>query len=526
MKVACIGAAALLGALWFCNASAGPVHAAIWLDASGQPSARALEALQLLADAPTDGLVAGDYQARELAAQAAALQRNAPPDAGPAQAFEQSLETAMQRYMQDLHRGRVDPRSLGFRMEPQGIPAVDYAAALHAAADRQQLQQAVAALRPSLAQYGRLREALARYRVLAAGTAGAALPAIAPARALKPGASYIGTPELQDRLVALGDLTAETPLAGDLYNPALVDAVQRFQARHGLKVDGILGPATLAALNVPLAQRVRQIEWALERLRWLPDFGAQRFIGINIPMFRLWAYDPSAPAASLIDMNVVVGRALDTRTPVLSEQLRYLVFRPYWNVPQSIVRNEVLPGLARNRGYLQRHDMEIVRRYSETAQPTLPPSAQNLALLRQGALRVRQRPGPKNSLGLVKFIFPNHDNVYLHGTPATQLFGRARRDFSHGCVRVAQPLALAQWVLNAPGAGPANDPTPWTPQCIEAVMAGTTTQQVNLSAPVPVILFYVTAMVMPADQALHFAADIYGHDARLERALMQRRAGS
>ena len=194
--------------------------------------------------------------------------------------------------------------------------------------------------------------------------------------------------------------------------------------------------------------------------------------------------------------------------------MRYLVFRPYWNLPRSIVRNDVLPALARDPGYLQRNDMEIVRGAGDDAQ-AVAASNENLAGLREGGLRLRQRPGPKNSLGLVKFIFPNDANVYLHDTPAAQLFGRARRDFSHGCVRVANPVALAHWVLK--------DQPVWTRERVQAAMAGTLSLRVDLTEPLQVILFYMTAMVVPADQALHFASDIYGHDTRLARALASRR---
>ena len=196
-------------------------------------------------------------------------------------------------------------------------------------------------------------------------------------------------------------------------------------------------------------------------------------------------------------MNVIVGRAMRTQTPVFADEMTHLIFRPYWNVPRSILQNEVLPAMERDPGYLARHDMEMV------------PGADG------GAPRVRQRPGPKNSLGLVKFIFPNDADVYLHGTPARELFARSRRDFSHGCVRVADPPALALWLLK--------DQPAWTREAIEAAMNGTRTQQVNLSAPVPVLLYYLTALVSPDDGLLHFADDLYGHDAALERRLAARR---
>ena len=310
-------------------------------------------------------------------------------------------------------------------------------------------------------------------------------------------------------LVALGDLPTDAPPPGDRDDAMLAEGVRRFQHRHGLAADGVIGRATLAALNVPLAHRLQQLELALERLRWLPDLAARPSIGINIPMFRLWAWDPAVPASAPISMRVVVGRALNTPTPVLLEEMRYLIFRPYWNLPRSIVRNEVLPALAREPGYLQCNDMEMVRGGGDDAQ-AVATIKENLALLRQGGLRLRQRPGPKNSLGLIKFIFPNDTNVYLHDTPAPQLFGQPRRDFSHGCVRVEDPVALAQWVLK--------DQPGWTRERIRAAMAGTSPLRVDLTHPLPVILFYMTAMAMPSDQGLYFADDIYGHDTRRARA--------
>ena len=501
----------LLALIWL----AGPTRAApvdpVWLDATGRPNASAHDALQLLADAGVDGLAARDYRAVELAEQAAAL--DAAPDAAssPQPAFERELDAAMRHYLHDLHLGRIDPRTLGFRVARPSAAAPDFAALLQAAAAAGRLPRLVAELRPQLGQYTKLREALARYRVLAADSSLGHLPVVAP---MKRGEIYCSDVALHRLLRALGDLPADAVPPIDCNDATLVDALRRFQTRHGLAADGVIGRATLAALNVPLAHRVQQLELALERLRWLPDLGAGPFVAINIPMFRLWAWDPAAPADTSISMGVVVGRALNTQTPVLSEDMRYLIFRPYWNLPRSIVRNEVLPALARDPGYLQRHDMEIVRGAGDDAK-AVAASDENLAGLRQGDLRLRQRPGPKNSLGRVKFIFPNDANVYLHDTPAPQLFSRERRDFSHGCVRAEDPLALALWLLK--------DQPGWTRDHIQAAMAGTPSRRVDLTRPLPVILFYMTAMVMPADQALYFADDIYGHDTRLARALASRR---
>lgn len=187
-----------------------------------------------------------------------------------------------------------------------------------------------------------------------------------------------------------------------------------------------------------------------------------------------------------------------------------MIFRPYWNVPRSIVRSEILPALERDLRYLDRHDMEMVRGPGDDASPVAATTA-NVARLRQGTLRLRQRPGPQNALGLVKFVFPNDANVYIHGTPAQALFARDRRDFSHGCVRVEEPAALAAWVLQGQ--------PEWTRERIAAAMHGPAPLPVPLAQPIQVVLFYLTAAVMPGDGTIHFAEDIYRHDARLDRAL-------
>ena len=497
---------------------AGPLRAeepgSAWLDTGGRPSASAREALQLLADADSDGLAPGDYRAAELAATAAALAVATESAASQQAAFARELEAALLRFMRDLHFGRIDPRTLGMRLPPRTGGAFDMAQRLHAALAERRLSAVIAGLRPRFAQYGKLREALAHYRTLAQDPA---LSGVLAGRPSKAGDRPPFPSGLAPLLSALGDLPAGTA-PRDVDEAAVAAGLRRFQRRHGLADDAVAGAATLAALNTRLAQRVQQIELALERLRWLPDMTSSRFVAINIPMFRLWAWDPAAPERPPLGMPIVVGRALDTQTPVLAQEMRYLVFRPYWNVPRSILSREILPALAHDPRYLERNDMEIVRGAGDDARP-VQASADNLQLLRRGVLRVRQRPGPRNSLGLVKFIFPNDDNVYLHGTPATSLFGRTRRDFSHGCVRVADPVALAQWVLD--------DPSHWTRDRVRAAMEGSEqSRRVDLARPLQVILFYTTTMVDPQDGSLHFAADIYGHDAALQRALVRSRAGS
>jgi murein L,D-transpeptidase YcbB/YkuD len=229
---------------------------------------------------------------------------------------------------------------------------------------------------------------------------------------------------------------------------------------------------------------------------------------MNIPMFRFWAWDSTPPNdAPAFAMKVIVGRALSTETPVFDEEMREVIFRPYWNVPRSILREVLL--LRADPGYLSRQNREIVRGDSDEAVP-VEATAANLELLRKGGLRVRQRPGPNNALGLIKFDFPNTESVYMP-TPAQSLFSQSRRDFSHGCVRVEDPVAFAEWLLR--------DRPEWTRDRIVAAMAGTRSFRVRLPKPVQVLLYYTTAAVMPEDGTMHFADDIYRHDIRLDRAL-------
>jgi len=362
---------------------------------------------------------------------------------------------------------------------------------------------------------------LPRYRALAL-TEGTTFPRLKdpPRKSIKPGDAAEGLNIVRTRLIALGDLRADsTPLADPpVYEGDLVEGVKRFQARHGFEADGVLGKATWISLSVPIRWRVRQIELAMERMRWLPHLGARPFVAVNVPMFRLWGWD-SVPesGAPNFEMGVIVGKALNTRTPVFMEEMEHLIFQPYWNVPKSILQKEILPILRRNLGYLEKEDMEMVDGQGDDATPVAATS-ENVDRLAQEKLRLRQRPGPKNALGQVKFMFPNDENIYLHGTPSPQLFGRARRDFSHGCIRLEDPVALALWALK--------DQPEWTREKILAAMNGAPSQRVPLTHPIRVVIYYVTAAVIPAENAVHFAEDIYDQDTPLDQALRARKKAS
>jgi L,D-transpeptidase YcbB len=284
--------------------------------------------------------------------------------------------------------------------------------------------------------------------------------------------------------------------------------VKRFQARHGLSPDGRLGAQTIKQLNIPLASRIEQLNLALERWRWIsPDFKEPPVV-VNIPEFRLRAFD--ADHRVVLSMNVIVGKAMRHETPVFDRDMRYVVFRPYWNVPPSIQRSEIVPAITRNRSYIAQKNYEVTTHNGQVVTDG-PISDEVLEQLRAGKLAVRQKPGPSNSLGLVKLIFPNEYNVYLHSTPAQQLFSQSRRDFSHGCIRVEKPEELAAWALQGR--------PEWSLDRVRAAMRnGKDNVQVNLPQPIPVLIFYVTA-VPAADGSVLFFEDLYGHDAELRKAL-------
>ena len=332
---------------------------------------------------------------------------------------------------------------------------------------------------------------------------------------------------LAQRLQACGDLAAPPPgppapsgdhaagihasaatsalLASD--DATLAAALRRFQSRHGLAEDGLYGPATRSALQVTPAQRARQVELALERLRWTPLLQAARMVVVNIPEFRLRAYEVVDGRIEVRhDMRVVVGGAMRHQTPLFDEDMRTIEFGPYWNVPPSIARQELVPRLRRDPAYFAREELEFVGPGGAVEQVVTPERLQSVLA---GTWRLRQRPGARNALGGIKFVFPNHNAIYLHHTPATGLFAQARRDFSHGCIRVEDPVGLASFVLQGlPG---------WDATTIRQAMATAHSRTVALPQPVPVLIAYGTALVK--EGRMHFFDDIYGHDRVLDAAL-------
>jgi murein L,D-transpeptidase YcbB/YkuD len=483
-------------------------HAPAWTS-GGSPLPQALAMIGQFKQAQFKGLDPQDYDAPRWDAR---LARLAPPTPHPALPdlvqFDVAMTVTSMRFISDLHLGRINPRHFKFNLG-EGAGQIDLADFLRnrllPAAD---VAAAVASVERQHAGYKRAEAALAHYLALAAQ--GDDPPVPMPPKSIRPGDPFNGIPQLVRRLHQLGDLDAmEDPAVnGAVYQGVLVDGVKHFQIRHGLEPDGVLGKATIIQLNKPLRDRIMQLDLALERYRWLPPGFAQAPLLINIPEFRLRTLRRAE--GGFLTMRVVVGKAYRTQTPVFADRMRYVIFRPYWNVPASIEHAELIPKIARNSSYLAEHGFEVVN--GEEVITDGEVSAGVLAGLRSGEYQIRQKPGAKNSLGLVKFVFPNSYNVYLHGTPAVALFARARRDFSHGCIRVQDPVALAAWVLrNKPG---------WTVDHIREVMSGDQTVKVDLDQPIPVLILYSTAVVEP-DGEVRFFDDIYGYDAKLEKALAE-----
>lgn len=477
----------------------------LWVQ-NGKPSAQAVEVAEALSTAESQGLRSEDYDGELLRNWLSKAQVTTSHQ--EIALLDTALSVSASRYASNLFAGRINPRNVdyGLSIEPKKLDPADF---LRRVASSRHPQLEFDGLAPKLRLYQNLQGALARYRDLAKAGQNVALGL--PAK-FEPGKAHPDVPKLRGILLSFGELTVEEAASdSDTYDPVTVEAVKRFQKRHGLSADGVIGKGTLARLHVPDAARLRQIQLGMERLRWLPEQLSGPYVMVNIPSFELFGFnDGFGSGKPDVAMKVIVGEAVDgRRTPVFHADMTYVVFRPHWNLPYKIAVKEMLPGALRNPGYLARHNIEIVSGFGPNS-PVYAPSSENLQLVSSGALKLRQKPGPKNALGLVKFAFPNNNNVYLHSTPNQGLFGRDRRDFSHGCIRVADPIALAEWVLR--------NEREWTRQRIQQAMNGKEPKLVTLAQPIPVYIFYSTVLADDQGKVMFFE-DIYGHDRILQGLL-------
>ena len=475
---------------------------------NGGPTPQARAVIHLLQSADDKGLRIEDYDSHLWDARIASLllptQRPSPNDLAH---FDLALTVSTMRYVSALRAGRINPRrlQLGLDIEKKRYRLAEFIR--ERLVEAQNVDPVMEQVEPSSPGYRRTRIAFLHYLALAREGDGDPLPPFK--KRVKPGDIYTGARQLTQLLQRLGDLqpNASRPAEADIYAGPLVEGVKHFQQRHGLPVTGTIDRMTFTQLNTPLSRRLFQLQLALERMRWLPADLPGRFIAVNIPEFQLRAYDDYRNS---LTMKVIVGKAFpEHQTPIFQDEMEFLIFHPYWNVPASITKKELIPAIKKTPDYLEKHHFEVVDPGGGAVNADVAGDAL-FARLRSGDLEIRQKPGPGNSLGSIKFVFPNNYDVYLHGTPEQALFSRASRAFSHGCIRVEDPARLAAWVLH--------DNPAWTSERIQATLNAPGNLRVNLAKPIPVLVLYSTAMAEENGE-VRFVEDIYGQDAKLERAL-------
>ncbi|MFL5488643.1 MAG: murein L,D-transpeptidase [Gemmatimonadaceae bacterium] len=467
----------------------------LWLTSGGLHKTRTKALTDAVLAANNDGMRLDDYPIGALAQAIAALKQTKSPTAEQLATADVILTASYTSLGEDLLTGQIDPRTVAqsWHVNPE---EENIDSALVRNLRYEQLDKALATMRPTDSDYVALSKELQRWREIVARGGWQPVPVVDDN--LKPGArAKLATlTALRNRLAAEGikvsdsvatGATASSPQtttasSAGTYDRNLAGAVAEFQQRHGINVDSSLGKETVDAMNVPATYRLGEIAANMERYRWLPrNFGA-RYVFVNVPAFKLEAYDSGQ---KVLEMKVIVGEEYqDKATPVFADSMETVVFRPYWNVPPSIAAKEIFP---KGGAYMARENMETYRE--------------------GGQVMVRQRPGPKNALGYVKFLFPNDFNIYLHDTPNHELFEKDIRAFSHGCIRVEKPTELAEWALG------------WPADRVEDAMRnGSNNHAVRVPHKIPVYITYFTAYTNNGQ--LYFGNDLYGRDDKLVTAFM------
>ncbi len=471
----------------------------------GRPTSQSRAMMEAFTHADEKGLRPEDYDADRWEARVNALGGR---DHAAVAQFDVAMTVDAMRYLSDVHMGRVSPGHFNFEIDRRS-KALDLPQVLNdQVLEATDVPAVIKGLEPDSELYRETLQALHRYQGLAKQQEGVQ-PLPEPTGQLRAGSHYAGLAALRMRLALEGDGAAPAEDAKD--SAALtaedMEAVKAYQQRHGISQDGKLGPATVRSMNVPMRARVTQIEDALERWRWLPEPYLNPRLLVNLPEFVLRGYTPDHQQE--FAMRVVDGKRKDNHaTPVFTHMMKYLIFRPYWNVPVSIIKKELVGHVEAHPGYLEAKNYEVLGKSGK------PISEYTASSLDHGGYVVREKPGPTNSLGLIKFMFPNQYDIYLHSTPEKALFDRSVRDFSHGCVRVQHPDELAVWVLHGQEA---KDGEAWDLDKVNQAMNDEdgNNKQVNLKTPLPIDIFYLTAFP-DGEGNMSFFDDLYGYDADLE----------
>jgi len=431
------------------------------------------------------------------------LARNEKPETGRIIDLEFLLSDAYLVYAAHLLNGRVNPETL--HADEWTIYPARFNLARHLSKTLEggDIEGGLKGLLPAQQGYGRLKTSLVVYRALAER---GGWPVIPGDGRLEKGMKGDQVPVLRSRLKVTGDMPAPVDSASDLFDESVEEAVKRFQLRHGLYDDGIVGARTLRALNVPVEKRIRQIELNLERWRWLPQNLGNPYIMVNIAGYGLEVVENETP---VLTMKIVVGTAYQ-KTPVFSGKMTYIEMNPYWNVPHSIATEETLEKIRKNPDFFAKENMRVFTAGQNGEE--VSPAAIDWSKLSENNFpyRLRQEPGPRNPLGRIKFMFPNKHSVYLHDTSDPQLFRKERRGYSHGCIRIEKPMDMAEFVMRG-----SKD---WSIEKIKAVLKTKETTMAYLPKPIPVHILYFTAWGN-GDGTVHFLEDIYRRDERLEKAL-------
>jgi murein L,D-transpeptidase YcbB/YkuD len=457
--------------------------------------------------ADAEGLQPKDYHLDRIEAALGEIRqilaRNETPDAGRALALEFLLSDAYFVYAAHLLNGRVNPETLHEDEWTIYPSRFNLARHLQKALEGNDVEGSLKSLLPAQPGYGRLKTALVVYRALAEKGGWSVVPGDGR---LEKGMKNERVPALRARLKVTGEMPAAVDGSGDVFDEAVEEAVKRFQMRHGLYDDGIVGARTLKALNVPAPSRVRQIELNLERWRWLPQNLGNPYILVNIAGYGLEVVENEA---QVLAMKIVVGTAFQ-KTPVFSGKMTYIEMNPYWNVPHSIATEETLEKIRKDPNFFAKENMKVFK--AGPNGETVNPASVDWSSLSENNFpyRLRQEPGPRNPLGRIKFMFPNKHSVYLHDTSDPQLFRKERRGFSHGCIRIEKPMDMAEFVMRGS--------KEWSREKIAAVLKTKETTVANLPKPIPVHILYFTAWGN-GDGTVHFLEDIYRRDERLDRAL-------